>query len=195
MGRKPTMCTEGGLTLAECSDCEMLKPAVEQLQRDMETAQGDITSLQGDMTEAQGDIISLREAIEELEENIWKKIYPVGSIYISADGSDPNTLFGGTWTQLDDGYYLRASSSGAGDTLDEELPNVKGQTALELANNQSQNGALKITKQSGSRSPNWSGDRSWGTLYFDASKSNSVYKDNGKVQPKSYKVAVYKRVS
>ena len=127
---------------------------------------------------------------------MWKKIYPVGCIYQSTSSTSPATLFGGTWTQVDDGYYLRASTSGGGNTLGEELPNVKGQTALELAANQAQNGALKIVKQSGNREPNWSGSSSWGTLYLDASKmTNSVYKDNGKVQPKSFKVYTWYRTA
>lgn len=129
-------------------------------------------------------------------EYIAKKIYPVGAVYISVDSTSPGDIFGGTWSQISDGYYLRASSSGGGNTLDEELPNVKGQTALELAANQTQNGALRIVKQSGNREPNWTGSSSWGYLYLDASKmTNSVYKDNGKVQPKSVKVYMWKRTA
>ena len=38
-------------------------------------------------------------------------IYPVGSIYMSANTTNPSVLFGGTWTQLKDRFLL-----GAGDT-------------------------------------------------------------------------------
>ena len=38
-------------------------------------------------------------------------VYPVGSIYMSVNNTDPSTLFGGTWEQLKDRFLL-----GAGDT-------------------------------------------------------------------------------
>ena len=40
-----------------------------------------------------------------------KKVYPIGSVYISANETSPAELFGGTWEQLKDRFLL-----GAGDT-------------------------------------------------------------------------------
>lgn len=131
-------------------------------------------------------------------EYIAKKIYPVGAIYISVDSTSPADIFGGTWSQISDGYYLRASSDGGGNTLDEELPNVKGGSIpMELSNGSGKwDGALQLTKRDSGRSPQWSGSNGWGYLTLDASKmSNSVYKDNGKVQPKSVKVYMWKRTA
>jgi len=34
------------------------------------------------------------------------KLYPVGSVYISFNATDPSTLFGGTWTRLKDRFLL-----------------------------------------------------------------------------------------
>ena len=45
------------------------------------------------------------------EKKLLDIIYPVGSVYISSQPTDPGTLFGGTWTQLKDRFLL-----GAGDT-------------------------------------------------------------------------------
>lgn len=42
---------------------------------------------------------------------ITEYLYPVGSIYLSVNNTDPSTLFGGTWVQLKDRFLL-----GAGDT-------------------------------------------------------------------------------
>ncbi len=43
-------------------------------------------------------------------DNIWDKIYPVGSIYMSVNSTSPASLFGGTWEELKDKFLL-----GAGD--------------------------------------------------------------------------------
>ena len=41
----------------------------------------------------------------------WEAIYPIGSIYMSANSTSPATLFGGTWTQLKDQFLLCAGST------------------------------------------------------------------------------------
>lgn len=50
------------------------------------------------------------------KENIDKKVdiskvvnilYPIGSIYISADGTSPATLFDGIWEQIEDKTFIR----------------------------------------------------------------------------------------
>lgn len=43
--------------------------------------------------------------------DLLEKVYPVGSIYMSANGVNPQYLFGGTWTPIKDRFLL-----GAGDT-------------------------------------------------------------------------------
>lgn len=58
----------------------------------------------------------IANALETLSNNIsnyWKTVYPVGSIYMSAASTSPETLFGGTWEQLKDRFLL-----GVGDTYD-----------------------------------------------------------------------------
>lgn len=44
-------------------------------------------------------------------DNIWEKIYPVGSIYMSTSTTSPATLFGGTWEQIHDRFLLSSSDS------------------------------------------------------------------------------------
>lgn len=43
--------------------------------------------------------------------NIVDTIYPVGSIYISVSSTSPETLFGGTWVQLQDQFLLGAGTT------------------------------------------------------------------------------------
>lgn len=39
------------------------------------------------------------------------KVYPVGSIYISVNSTNPKTLFGGTWVQIKDRFLLAAGTT------------------------------------------------------------------------------------
>ena len=44
-------------------------------------------------------------------------LYPIGSVYISFENTNPTTLFGGTWEAIEEGRFLRAvTSSSAGAT-------------------------------------------------------------------------------
>lgn len=48
---------------------------------------------------------------------LFDSIYPVGSIYMSVNSTDPSTLFGGSWQRIQDRFLLAAGSSyGAGST-------------------------------------------------------------------------------
>ena len=43
-------------------------------------------------------------------------VYPVGSLYMSVNGTDPGTLFGGTWERLKDRFLLAAGGKYAAGT-------------------------------------------------------------------------------
>lgn len=62
-------------------------------------------------------------------------IYPVGSIYLSVNSTDPSTIFGGTWEQIKDQFLLSAGDTyTAGATggeatvtlTESQLPNISG---------------------------------------------------------------------
>lgn len=46
-------------------------------------------------------------------QNIFDKIYPVGTIYISTGATSPALLFGGQWEQIKDRFLLAAGSTHA----------------------------------------------------------------------------------
>lgn len=50
----------------------------------------------------------------------FDKIYPIGSIYISANSTNPHDLFGGTWEQLRDRFLLGCGTKENGTTGGEE---------------------------------------------------------------------------
>lgn len=59
-----------------------------------------------------GDVYAVKDAYaREAIENLWSYIYPVGSIYMSVNSTDPGTLFGGTWEQLKDRFLLAAGTT------------------------------------------------------------------------------------
>ena len=64
------------------------------------------------------DVLKFRESIGDnwkgllIQANMdFNLIYPVGSIYMSTDSTDPSLLFGGTWEQLENKFLLGAGST------------------------------------------------------------------------------------
>lgn len=48
---------------------------------------------------------------DKLYKEVFNLIYPVGSIYISVNNTNPSTLFGGTWEQIKDTFLLSAGDT------------------------------------------------------------------------------------
>lgn len=46
-----------------------------------------------------------------LQSDLLNLIYPVGSIYLSVNATNPSTLFGGTWERIQDKFILAAGST------------------------------------------------------------------------------------
>lgn len=51
-------------------------------------------------------IKDLATRVTNLDNSLIDRIYPVGSIYMSINETDPATLFGGTWERLANGRCL-----------------------------------------------------------------------------------------
>lgn len=136
------------------------------------------------------------------EQAFLDKVYPVGAIYTTITNDDPATLFGGTWEIVGNGRVLWGVGSGetAGTTLSEQLPNIKGR--LDFSGGAqghpefTTSGAF-ARQGSGSYSyPDPIGSSSSGRIAdFNASRSSSVYTDNGIVRPNAYTVKFWKRTA
>ncbi len=72
------------------------------------------------------DSVGLSKAFELIKDYIddhggggggpsFNQIYPVGSIYMSVNSTDPGTLFGGEWQRLTDTFLLAAGTTYAAD--------------------------------------------------------------------------------
>lgn len=57
------------------------------------------------------DDVGLKKVFELMKGRIWKECYPVGSIYMSVNSTDPSTLFGGSWERIQDKFLLASGVS------------------------------------------------------------------------------------
>lgn len=48
---------------------------------------------------------------KKIKMDIFKEVYPVGSIYITTEAGNPATRFGGTWVQIKDTFLLAAGDT------------------------------------------------------------------------------------
>ena len=62
------------------------------------------------------DDVGLKKVFELMKGRIWKECYPVGSIYMSVNSTDPSTLFGGSWERIQDQFLLSAGDTYAAGT-------------------------------------------------------------------------------
>ena len=53
---------------------------------------------------------NLKVSLATLKSSIMSVAFPVGAIYISTSSTNPSSLFGGTWTQIEDMFLLGAGS-------------------------------------------------------------------------------------
>lgn len=56
------------------------------------------------------DTASGTKSVYDYIETLFNRIYPVGSIYMSVNSTNPGTIFGGTWEQIQGRYLLGAGT-------------------------------------------------------------------------------------
>ena len=129
--------------------------------------------------------------------------------WISEDPTSPAALFGGTWQEIAQNRVLMGASyaHAAGTTVEAGLPNITGSVVPKLANIYnlfiSESGATMtgafyntgvFSSYGGADATNVTNSLPQ-DLYFDASRSNSIYGRSNTVQPAAYYVHIWKRVA
>lgn len=75
----------------------------------------DLGTLEANIEKAKNDIVKLEDFLEytqpEPDDNIFLHCYPIGSIYMSVNPTDPAYLFGGSWVELKDRFLVGAGGS------------------------------------------------------------------------------------
>lgn len=132
--------------------------------------------------------------------------YPVGSIFQTVSTTSPAALFGGTWQEIAFNRVLMGAGTGytAGSTVEAGLPNITGSLIETEADSSPFRGSKAALKSSGALkfvefNTSWGGymgnSGSTYDVYFDASRSNSIYGRSYTVQPAAYYVHIWKRVA
>lgn len=65
----------------------------------------------GAWADTSAEIIDIRSEIEKIKKEMFLIAYPVGSLYMSTNSTDPGTLFGGTWEKIEDVFLVAAGSN------------------------------------------------------------------------------------
>ena len=143
---------------------------------------------------------------------IFDAIYPIGSIYISTNNTNPGSFFKGVWESVGSGRCLMGvdANHAANTTAEAGLPNITGKKLIGWTDGSAtmsimnptykEQGALYSNRDLASGSerysdggfPAVSGHDT--TLNFDASRSSSVYGKSSTVQPPAYYVYMWRRI-
>lgn len=145
----------------------------------------------------------------------WIDAYwPVGSIYLTVNNTNPSTYFGGTWEKISTGRVLMGASNDSqlGTTIDSGLPNITGSFDPQWSDSsgggvmfgEQYNGAIYTSRPSDrgywwasvtSEGPAGSSTQYKTRMNFDAARSSAIYGRSSIVQPPAFYCYIWKRVS
>lgn len=89
---------------------KVFRGTVNGLESDMGAVQGNVTTLAGAFEQLNTAVATLN-ATKLAKAELLDAVYPIGSLYMSVNAADPNTLFGGTWERLKDRFLLAAGDT------------------------------------------------------------------------------------
>jgi hypothetical protein len=89
---------------------KVFRGTVNGLESDMGAVQGNVTTLAGAFEQLNTAVATLN-ATKLAKAELLDAVYPIGSLYMSVNAAEPNTLFGGTWERLKDRFLLAAGDT------------------------------------------------------------------------------------
>lgn len=133
--------------------------------------------------------------------DIYEIIYPVGSVYMTADDNfNPNTEFCGTWERVEKARFLEAGDGTNGKTKKNAgLPDASGSAGALMVSNAKQSGALTISGANRLDLGITVGTQPVvsETIQLNLANTvgNKVYGKSNTVQPASYVINIWERVA
>lgn len=147
---------------------------------------------------------------EDIKSQIRDDFFPVGSLYCSMDKDfDPNVAWGGTWTKLDEGYFVEATQDETkiNTQILAGLPNIVGYFSAKVNNSYQVGGAFSQTER-GSKTNGDNGNYPSGRDFnarngetkadgstIKSSSEHHVYGNSDTVQPNAYYAYIWRRDS
>lgn len=132
---------------------------------------------------------------------IIDKIYPIGSIYMSMNATNPSALFGGgTWQSIGSGRVLQGADDthAAGTEIEAGLPNITGYMNRfygEMATFGDATSGAFYPSDGYSKTYSVTWDSGKRAVSFDASRSNAIYGKSDTVQPPALAVYIWQRTA
>lgn len=151
--------------------------------------------LENKVTSLASKIESNISSVQSQLNTMFATLYPVGSIYITANNSCPmaSVIINSKWELVGTGRALWCGNgSNANTTIAAGLPNIEGNTKTNYAGS---NGAFAQTTSGQQWSGGRSDDKQGGNVNFNARRSNSLFGSSGTVQPPAFVVNVYRRTA
>ena len=146
------------------------------------------------------------------KQEVFLAVHPVGSIFLSTDGTEPAELYGGTWERIEDCTIWGASDTHpAGTKLEAGLPNITGYAYTRGADTTASikqsvifddgaGGAFSVLNDVSEYTSFYDiltkgGKNNSAKLSFNASTSNPIYGASDTVQPPAYCMYIWRRVA
>lgn len=131
--------------------------------------------------------------LEALKALFVDSIYPVGSIYMSAESTSPESIFGGTWEQLKDRFLL-----GVGDTYPANSAGGEAMHILTVAEMPSHNHGNPVSSPTHVAPSQWEGStlvRTTNSTYLNGLLSTDGGNDPHNNMPPYLTVYMWKRTA
>lgn len=147
--------------------------------------------------------ISTTEWVNSKITSILTILYPVGSLYIGTQTTCPliNLIPGSSWEIVGEGKALwGGNGSNANNSISAGLPNITGSLTNQhvrsfISGSYTNDSALYRGGNQNGYTGNYYESTAGQGLYFDASRSNSIYGNSNTVQPPAYVANIWRRIS